>query len=185
MPLTEEEIAYIKKEEQLLETTLKSLSRQLPEVQEAKINANLAARELTKQVVNEWNDEERQPLISDEAVAHSILDIRKNSDKALLELIEEPYFGRVSTIEDDGSEVSFLIGKKSNIDAGIVDWRNGPIASLYFNYKQDEEFFEVINQRERSGKIKLRRSYKIENAHLVQIEAPEGIFRRTKKAGRN
>ena len=95
MPLTKEEIAYIKKEEQLLETTLKSLSRQLPEVQEAKINANLAARELTKQVVNEWNDEERQPLISDEAVAHSILDIRKNSDKALLELIEEPYFGRV------------------------------------------------------------------------------------------
>ena len=181
MPLTEEEIAYIKEEEQLLETTLKSLSRQLPEVQEAKVNANLAARELTKQVVNEWNDEERQPLISDEAVAHSILDIRKNSDKALLELIEEPYFGRVSTIEDDGSEVSFLIGKKSNIDAGIVDWRNGPIASLYFNYKQDEEFFEVINQRERSGKIKLRRSYKIENAHLVQIEAPEGIFRRAKE----
>ena len=84
------------------------------------------------------------------------------------------------------SEVSFLIGKKSNIDAGIVDWRNGPIASLYFNYKQDEEFFEVINQRERSGKIKLRRSYKIENAHLVQIEAPEGIFRRDiMKAGRN
>jgi hypothetical protein len=27
------------------------------------------ARELTKQVVNEWNDEERQPLISDESVA--------------------------------------------------------------------------------------------------------------------
>ena len=181
MPLTEEDIAYIKEEEQLLETTLKSLSRQLPEVQEAKVNANLAARELTKQVVNEWNDEERQPLISDEAVAHSILDIRKNSDKALLELIEEPYFGRVSTIEDDGSEVSFLIGKKSNIDAGIVDWRNGPIASLYFNYKQDEEFFEVINQRERSGKIKLRRSYKIENAHLVQIESPEGIYRRDKE----
>ena len=181
MPLTEEEIAYIQEEEQLLETTLKSLCCQLPEVQEAKVSANLAARELTKQVVNEWNNEERQPLISDEAVAHTILDVRKNSDKALLELIEEPYFGRVSTIEDDGSEVSFLIGKKSNIDAGIVDWRNGPIASLYFNYKQGEEFFEVINQRERSGQIKLRRSYKIENGHLIQIEAPEGIFRRSKE----
>ena len=178
MPLTEEELAYIKEEENLLESTLESLCRQLPQVQAATINANQAARELTKQVVNEWNDEERQPLISDEAVAHSILDIRKNSDKALLELIEEPYFGRVSTIEDDGSEVSFLIGKKSNIDAGIVDWRNGPIAALYFNYKQDEEFFEVINQRERSGKINLRRSYKIENGHLVQIDAPEGVFRR-------
>ena len=178
MSLTEEEKVYIQEEEKLLEKTLESLCQQLPIVQESKVNANQAARELTKQVVNEWNDEERQPLISDEAVAHSVLDIRKNSDKALLELIQEPYFGRVSTIEDDGSEVSFLIGKKSNIDAGIVDWRNGPIAALYFNYKQDEEFFEVINQRERSGKIKLRRSYKVENGLLGQIEAPEGIFRR-------
>ena len=178
MSLTEEEKVYIQEEEKLLEKTLKSLCQQLPVVQEAKVNANQAARELTKQVVNEWNDEERQPLISDEAVAHSILDIRKNSDKALLELIQEPYFGRVSTIEDDGSEVSFLIGKKSNIDAGIVDWRNGPIAGLYFNYKQDEEFFEVINQRERSGKIKLRRSYKVENGLLIQIDSPEGVFHR-------
>ena len=179
MDLTEEDKAYIKGEEILLETTLESLCQQLPQVQAATINANQAARELTKQVVNEWNDEERQPLISDEAVAHSILDIRKNSDKALLELIEEPYFGRVTTIEDDGNEVSFLIGKKSNIDAGVVDWRNGPIAALYFNYKQDEEFFEVINDRERSGKIKLRRSFKVENGHLIQIDSPEGIFRRT------
>jgi DNA helicase-2/ATP-dependent DNA helicase PcrA len=178
MELSEEEKAYIKDEEVLLETTLKYLCQQLPQVQSATINANQAARELTKQVVNEWNDEERQPLISDEAVAHSILDIRKNSDKALLELIEEPYFGRVTTLEDDGSEVSFLIGKKSNIDAGIVDWRNGPIAALYFNYKQDEEFYEVINDRERIGKIKLRRSFKVENGNLIQIDTPEGIFRR-------
>jgi len=178
MRLTEQEKACIKEEEELFESTLESLCQQLPIAQKAKVNANAVARELTKQVVNEWNDEERQPLISDEAVAHSIMDIRKNSDKALLELIQEPYFGRVSTIEDDGSEVSFLIGKKSNIDAGIVDWRNGPIAALYFNYKQDEEFFEIINQRERSGKIQLRRSYKVENGQLCQIDAPEGVFRR-------
>ena len=57
MSLTEKEIAYIKEEEQLLETTLKFLCCQLPKVQEAKVNANLAARELTKQVVNEWKDE--------------------------------------------------------------------------------------------------------------------------------
>ena len=60
-----------------------------------------------------------------------------------------------------------------------MDWRNGPIAALYFNYKQGEEFYEVINDLERSGKIKLRRSFKVENGHLVQIDSPEGIFRRT------
>ena len=112
-------------------------------------------------------------------MAHRILDIRKNSDKALYELIQEPYFGRVCTKEEDGSEVSFMIGKKSNIEAGIVDWRNGPIAGLFFNYKQEEEFDEVINQRERSGHIQLRRSYRVENGQLVQIDTPEGVFRRS------
>ena len=178
MALTEEEKKLIEEEEKLLEDTLQSLCHQLPLVQASKITANTAARELTRQVVNEWNHEERQPLVSDEAVAHRVLDIRKDSDKALYELIQEPYFGRVCTKEEDGSEVSFLIGKKSNIEAGIVDWRNGPIAGLYFNYKQEEEFYEVINQRERSGYIQLRRSYKVENGHLVQIDSPEGVFRR-------
>jgi DNA helicase II / ATP-dependent DNA helicase PcrA len=179
MALTEEDKQLIKDEETLLENTLQSLCQQLPIVQASKISANVAARELTKQVVNEWNHEERQPLVSDEAVAHRILDIRKNSDKALYELIQEPYFGRVCTKEEDGSEVSFLIGKKSNIEAGIVDWRNGPIAGLFFNYKQQEEFDEVINQRERSGHIQLRRSYRIESGQLVQIDTPEGVFRRS------
>ncbi len=179
MTLTQEEIQLIKDEEQLLEETLQSLCQQLPLVQKSKISANIAARELTKQVVNEWNHEERQPLVSDETVAHHISDIRKDSDKALYTLIQEPYFGRVCTKEEDGSEVSFLIGKKSNIDAGIVDWRNGPIAGLYFNYKQEEEFYEVINQRERSGHIQLRRSYRIECGQLVQIDTPEGIYRRS------
>jgi hypothetical protein len=179
MALTEEDKQLIKEEETLLENTLESLCQQLPIVQASKISANTAARELTKQVVNEWNHEERQPLVSDEAVAHRILDIRKNSDKALYELIQEPYFGRVCTKEEDGSEVSFMIGKKSNIEAGIVDWRNGPIAGLFFNYKQEEEFDEVINQRERSGHIQLRRSYRVENGQLVQIDTPEGVFRRS------
>ena len=178
MALTEEDKRLIEEEEKLLEDTLQSLCQQLPLVQASKITANLAARELTRQVVNEWNHEERQPLVSDEAVAHRVLDIRKDSDKALYALIQEPYFGRVCTKEEDGSEVSFLIGKKSNIEAGIVDWRNGPIAGLYFNYKQEEEFDEVINQRERSGHIQLRRSYRVENGQLVQIDAPEGVFRR-------
>ena len=41
MSLTEEEKAYIKKEEELLETTIESLCKQLPVAQNAKINACL------------------------------------------------------------------------------------------------------------------------------------------------
>jgi DNA helicase IV len=166
----------IAEEEERFEKTVASLVGELPQVREAKISANQAARELTAWLVTEWNPEERQPLVSDEAVAHRIVDIRKKSDQDLLELIREPYFGRVVTNEDDGREVEFLIGKKSNIGSGIVDWRNGPISGLYFNYQEGEEFLEVINERERSGSIKIRRSYKIEAGRMVQIDTPDGVY---------
>ena len=177
MSLAEEDQQFIEEEERLYYETIESLAEQLPEVRSKKIFSNLAARELTSQVVNEWKFEERQPLVSDEAVAHKVSDIRKESDSVLEELIEEPYFGRVVTTEEDGEEVSFKIGKKSNIDAGIVDWRNGPISGLFFNYKQGEEFFETINERERSGRIKIRRTYKTDKGVLIQISTPDGVFR--------
>ena len=178
MFLTKEDQELIEEEERLFYETIEMLTEQLPETRSKKIFSNQAARELTSQVVNEWNVEERQPLISDEAVAHKVSDIRKESDSVLEELIEEPYFGRVVTSEDNGSEVSFKIGKKSNIEAGIVDWRNGPISGLFFNYKQGEEFFETINERERCGQIKIRRTYKTDKGVLIQIGTSEGVFRR-------
>ena len=177
MSLAEEDQQFIEEEERLYYETIESLAEQLPEVRSKKIFSNLAARELTSQVVNEWKFEERQPLVSDEAVAHKVSDIRKESDSVLEELIEEPYFGRVVTTEEDGEEVSFKIGKKSNIEAGIVDWRNGPISGLFFNYKQGEDFFETINERERSGRIKIRRTYKTDKGVLIQISTPDGVFR--------
>lgn len=178
MKLNSEEILIIQEEERLFQKTIESLYEELPQAQKAKVEANYAARDLTRQVTSEWNFEERQPLISDEAVAHKVFDIRKEKDHALQELIAEPYFGRVVTLEEGNKEVGFLIGKKSNINAGIVDWRNGPIASLFFNYEQGEEFFEVINDRERVGKVKVRRSFKVKEGALVQIESPEGLFLR-------
>ena len=178
MSLTEEDQQLIEEEERLYHETIETLAEQLPDVRSKKIFSNLAARELTSQVVNEWNFEERQPLVSDEAVAHKVSDIRKESDSVIEELLEEPYFGRVVTSEEDGGEVSFKIGKKSNIEAGIVDWRNGPISGLFFNYKQGEEFFETINERERCGQIKIRRTYKTDKGILIQISTPNGVFRR-------
>ena len=178
MKLSSEEILFIQEEERLFQNTIDSLCEELPHAQKAKVEANIAARDMSRQMASEWNFEERQPLVSDEAVAHKVFDIRKENDHALLELITEPYFGRVVTLEEENRQVEFLIGKKSNIDAGIVDWRNGPIASLFFNYEQGDEFFEVINERERMGKIMIRRSYKVEEGTLVQIEATEGLFRR-------
>ncbi|MEE2986666.1 MAG: UvrD-helicase domain-containing protein [Nitrospinota bacterium] len=178
MSLSNEDRKLIEEEECLFQKIMASLFDQLPKVQTSKVLANQEARELTQRMTNEWNHEERQSIVSDEAVAHRVFDIRDSTDKALLKLIKEPYFGRVITHEDDGSQVSFLIGKRNNIEAGIVDWRKAPISSLYFNYQQGEEFYEVINQRERKGRIDIRRSYKVKEGRLAQIDTPEGVFQK-------
>ncbi|QPJ65750.1 MAG: ATP-binding domain-containing protein [Candidatus Nitrohelix vancouverensis] len=178
MSLSETDKQLVEAEEALFQKTLQSLFEQLPKAQLAKIAAHNEARELTRQMVNEWNDEARQALVSDEAVAHRVSEIRNDSDQILLELLKEPYFGRIVTEEEDGSGASFLIGSRGNPDAGIVDWRSGPLSALYFNYQQGEEFFEEINGRERIGKIKLRRSYKADQGQLIQIETTEGVFQK-------
>ena len=178
MNLTPEDKALIEQEEALFQKTLDSLYEQLPQALSAKLSARNEAREMTSRMVNEWNDEARQALVSDEAVAHRISSIRNDQDKILMELVREPYFGRVMTKEEDGHSANFLIGIRGNPSAGIVDWRSGPLAALYFNYKQGDDFFEVINGRERIGRITLRNSFKTDNGQLVQIETSEGVFQR-------
>jgi len=178
MNLTPEDKALIEQEEILFQKPLDSLYEQLPHALSAKLSARNEAREMTSRMVNEWNDEARQALVSDEAVAHRISSIRNDQDKILMELVREPYFGRVMTKEEDGHSANFLIGIRGNPSAGIVDWRSGPLAALYFNYKQGDEFFEVINGRERVGRITLRNSFKTENGQLIQIETSEGVFQR-------
>ncbi|SVC97586.1 uncharacterized protein METZ01_LOCUS350440, partial [marine metagenome] len=51
-------------------------------------------------------------------------------------------------------------------------------SGLFFNYKQGEEFFETINERERCGQIKIRRTYKTDKGILIQIGTSDGMFRR-------
>ena len=57
MSLTEEDQKLIDEEEQLYYETIETLAEQLPDVRSKKIFSNLAARELTSQVVNECNFE--------------------------------------------------------------------------------------------------------------------------------
>ena len=185
MLLTEEDKKFIAKEERLLESTLRSLCRQLPQVQAAKISANEAARELTRQVVNEWNHEERQPLVSDEAVAHRILDIRKNNDKALYELIQEPYFGRVCTKEDDGSEVSFLIGKKAISKRVLWIGETVPLRRC----------ISITSRKKSSTRLSTKGSVPVAYNYAGPTELkmvswcrsmlPKGCFEKTKKVGKN
>jgi len=137
------------------------------------------ARQLTAEIVGSRQVEDKVQLASDEAVAHGLTKLRRTITQDFDALAKQPYFARVVT-DEDGKEVEFCLSTVSFPKHRIVDWRKAPISQLYYNYKQGEEFDEMIQGRDRFGIIKLRRGYKGFQNELQAIELPEGIIRKMK-----
>jgi len=135
------------------------------------------ARQLTAELVGSKSIEDKVQLASDEAVAHGLSKLRRELTESYDSIAKQPYFARVVT-DEDGKEVEFCLGTSSFPKHRIVDWRKAPISQLYYNYKQGEEFDEVIQGKERYGTIKIRRGYKGVEDDLKVIEIPEGISRK-------
>ncbi len=135
------------------------------------------ARELTSQLVASTRDEDKQSLASDEAVAHGLSKLRKDIVDDFTGLVRQPYFARVVT-EEAGKNVEFRLGTASFPEQRIVDWRKAPISQLYYNYREGDEFDEVIQDREREGRILVRRAFQGVEARLNVIELPSGVLRR-------
>lgn len=136
------------------------------------------ARDLTSQIVATRRDEDKAALASDEAVAHGLASLRKEKSTGLESLAEQPYFARVIT-EEESRQVEFRLGTASFPAQRIIDWRKAPTAKLFYDYREGDEFSEVIQGTDRGGRIKLRRSFKgIEN-ELHRIETAQGTVSRS------
>jgi DNA helicase IV len=135
------------------------------------------ARQLTAELVASKQDEDKVQLASDEAVAHGLSKLRRKMTEDYDSIAKQLYFARVVT-DEDGKEVEFCLGTSSFPKHRIVDWRKAPISQLYYNYKQGDEFDELIQGRDRFGLIKIRRGYKGKDDDLQVVEMPEGISRK-------
>lgn len=135
------------------------------------------ARQLTAELVGARRAEDKAQLASDEAVAHGLSKLRRTITEDIGSLAKQPYFARVVT-DEGGREVEFCLSTVSFPKHRIIDWRKAPISQLYYNYKQGEEFDEVIQGGERTGTIKLRRGYKGHQGELLSIELPEGVIQK-------
>ena len=81
-------------------------------------------------------------------VQSSVLDqLRKNRQSPRVDH-GSPYFAHLR-LREDGRERDLCIGKATRIDHGlrIVDWRNAPIAQLFYRYQQGDEYEEEIGGR--------------------------------------
>jgi DNA helicase-2/ATP-dependent DNA helicase PcrA len=91
-----------------------------------------------------------------------------------------PYFAHLRLREGD-RERDLCVGRATCIDGGVrvVDWRNSPISRIFYRYQQGEDFEETLADRVRTGVVVARRTVTIQDARLVRVEAPEGIFTRS------
>lgn len=102
--------------------------------------------------------------------------------KYLLEFkyADSPYYG-IFTVQDTNTKIgnkSYVIGKQELFDRSkvvILDWR-APLAKLYYDYEQGEEYEETILGQERLGSITEKLSVVIKNSQLLSIHSPDVAY---------
>ena len=110
-------------------------------------------------------------------VQSSVLDQLRKSRQAPRVDRSSPYFAHLR-LRENGRVRDLCIGKATRLDHGlrIVDWRNAPIAQLFYRYQQGDEYEEEISGRKQVGSVDARRTVTIRAGELERVEAPEGVF---------
>jgi hypothetical protein len=102
-----------------------------------------------------------------------------------------PYFAHLRVRE--GDEVrDYCLGRHTFVDraAGVrvVDWRFAPVATLFYRYREGEEFEEPFPGRVAAGTVVARRVVVVERGRLVRVSTdgatllrgPDGRWRATR-----
>jgi DNA helicase-2/ATP-dependent DNA helicase PcrA len=94
--------------------------------------------------------------------------------------IKNPYFGRM-VLKDDFGQRSVLIGKSTFLSdrVRIVDWRNAPISRLFYQYTVGDEYDEVVNGKEVSGEVLVRRTVTIADSELRRVASDDETWVKT------
>lgn len=180
MSLNKAETTFLKSEEDLLLNILNSLNEQIQHLDQREKAQSLLARDLTSEIVNTKRAEEKVQVYSDEAVAHGLVKKSRDSIKIMQKQLKDPYFARIELLEDlesgEQKTIEYKLGKYANPDCRIIDWRKAPIAKLYYEYNEGDLYDEVIQEKERSGEITLKNSYKIEEGKIQEVICRHGSF---------
>ena len=179
MMITEEARQVIEQEESLLAEVVSSLESQKIDKRRRLAQESVRARDLTTQVVQTRREEDKALLASDEAVSHGLTHKQQADLEVLDRILKQPYFARMVLREGDGSQahdVEYKIGLAENSTCRIIDWRRAPVAKLYYEYKEGEEYSELIQGRERNGAIALRHVLDTGGGTLRRVQCRLGDF---------
>jgi len=104
--------------------------------------------------------------------------IQQHAQRVDLEL---PYFAHMQ-LESDRGVRDVLLGQCTLIDAkrnvAIVDWREAPIAQVFFHYAEGEDYEQEFPDRSVEGVLRKRRILAFDRGELVHIQTPDSSLRR-------
>lgn len=92
-----------------------------------------------------------------------------------------PYFAHMQ-LESNGRARDIMLGQSTLIDAkqrvNIVDWREAPIAQVFFHCAEGEDYEQETPDRTIEGVVTKRRILAFDRGELVQIQTPDQTLRR-------
>lgn len=179
LELTEDDLALIADEERLLTLVLEGLREAR---KKSKIDFHSIAERLT-----ELRDQAASARAED---LPSLFD-QMNSQRALIEQAHNdelpnsrsPYFAHMQ-LEENGKKRDILLGYTTFLDvrsAPVNDWRNAPIAAVFFNYREGEEFEQELPGRVATGIVSKRHLLTIKDEKLVYVGTPKKTYRRNEE----
>ena len=180
MSISSEVVSFLDQEESIFTSVVESLQKQIRRDISRFSIENERARSLTAAIVGTNRAEDKAMLASDEAVSHGLTDQKKKDVTTIEALLKKPYFARIVLEEavNDGSTktIEYKLGVAANPDCRIVDWRKAPIAKLYYEYKEGDEYSEQILGKERTGRVVLRNTLEVDKVGIKRITCRFGTF---------
>lgn len=187
MTLSNDQKQRISDEEETLAEVHTSIEQQLSWSHTRLKTESARAQDLTKSIVAARRDTDKQMLASDEAVSHQLRDAKFEEIKTLNKLKEKPYFAHIVleelTPQGTTKALEYKLGVAANPDCRIIDWRKAPIAKLYYEYKEGEEYAEEILGREREGTVVQRNKVDIDKGQLLGLSCGLGTFTKDLNSG--
>lgn len=89
-----------------------------------------------------------------------------------------PYFGHLRLIDDDERRRDILIGKRTWVHEGIriVDWRNAPIARVFYQKDEGDDFDVQIAGKDLGGEVAVRRTLSIRDGRLERVGCRNTVY---------
>lgn len=90
---------------------------------------------------------------------------------------ENPYFAHLK-VRQLGRDSHIFLGKTTCLHDGlrIVDWRHAPVARIFYQYEEGEEYEEELGARTVEGRLLARRTVSVIQGALERVSSPQGTW---------